>query len=317
MSDRVTGRISVVSVITVCVPSEAARAAIDPVPDGVTVVVWTGEGDPPDGVADTEFLLGGYMAGPVAESVLAAMPRLQVIQLLSAGVERWLPLVPDGVTLCNGRGVHGGATAELAVTGILALTRQLPFFLSEQGAQRCTQQATDDIDGKRLLVLGAGDIGRRIAAALEVFGAESTFVGRTARDGVRSTDELPELLPNADIVAIALPETGATRGLIDAQFLAALPDGAVVANIARGSIIDTDALLVELQTGRLSAFLDVTDPEPLPAGHALWQAPNLIITPHVGGGTHGWEKRGYRLVREQLARFVAGEDLENVVGSEY
>ena len=161
--------------------------------------------------------------------------------------------------------MHGGATAELAVTGILALVRRLPFFLGEQAAQRWSQQATDDVDGKRLLVIGAGDIGHRVAAALEVFGAETTFVGRTAREGVHGTDELPDLLPDADIVLVAIPATDETRGLVDAKFLAALPDGAIVANIARGSIVDTDALLAELQSERLSAFLDVTDPEPLAA----------------------------------------------------
>jgi phosphoglycerate dehydrogenase-like enzyme len=290
---------------------------LEPLPDGVRLLVWDGKNEPPGGIDETEFLLGGYMGGPLAENVLAAMPRLRVIQLLSAGVERWLPLVPEGVTLCNGRGVHGGATAELAVTGILALVRRLPFFLDEQAARRWSQQATDDVDGKRLLVIGAGDIGRRVAAALEVFGAETTFVGRTARAGVHGTDELPDLLPAADIVLVAIPATEETRGLVDTKFLAALPDGAIVANIARGSIVDTDALLAELQAERLSAFLDVTDPEPLPDEHPLWRAPNLIITPHVGGGTHGWERRGYRLVREQLERYVNGAELENVVGDTY
>ena len=303
--------------ITACVPDQASRDQLEPLPDGVRVLVWDGKDDPPEGLADTQFLLGGYMGGPLAESVLAEMPRLEVIQLLSAGVERWLPLVPEGVTLCNGRGVHGGATAELAVTGILALVRQLPFFLGEQAAHRWSQQATDDLDGKRLLVVGAGDIGHRVAAALEVFGAKATFVARTARDGVHGTDELPDLLPGADIVLIAIPATDETRGLVDAKFLAALPDGAIVANIARGTIIDTDALLAELQAERISAFLDVTDPEPLPEDHPLWGAPNLIVTPHVGGGTHGWERRGYRLVREQLERFVKGEQLENIVGEAY
>jgi phosphoglycerate dehydrogenase-like enzyme len=307
----------VVRVITVCVPSPADRDALEPLPDGVRVLVWSGKDDPPDGIADTEFLLGGYMGGPVAESVLASLPRLRVIQLLSAGVERWLPLVPDGVTLCNGRGVHGAGTAELAVAGVLALVRRLPHFLGEQAASRWSPEATDDVDGKRLLILGAGDIARRVAAALEVFGAQTTFVGRTAREGVHGISELPELLPKADIVVVAVPETDATRGLVDADFLAALPDGAILVNIARGRIVHTDALIAELEAGRLSAFLDVTDPEPLPEDHPLWHVPNVIITPHVGGGTHGWERRGYRLVREQIERFAAGQPLENVVGDEY
>lgn len=303
--------------IIACVPSATDREQLGDPPDGVEVLVWNGKGDAPDGIAGTEFLLGGYMSGPAAGEMLAAMPKLRVIQLLSAGVERWLPLVPHGVTLCNGRGVHGGSTAELAVTGILALTRQLPHFLGEQRAGRWSPRHTEAIDGKRLLVLGAGDIGTRAAAALEVFGASTTYVARTARNGVRAIDELPSLLPDADIVLIAVPLTEQTTGLIDADALAALPDGAIVANVARGPILDTDALLAELSSQRLRAFLDVTDPEPLPEDHPLWRAPNLILTPHVAGGTVGWEKRGYRLLREQLERFRDGTELVNVVGTDY
>jgi len=301
----------------VCVPNESARDGVQPVPDGVRLLVWNGKGEPPEGIDATEILLGAYMGGALAETTLAAMPRLRVIQLLSAGVEAWIPIVPKGVLLCNGRGVHGGSTAELAVAGILSLTRRLPHFLAEQSAARWSHEATDDMDGKRVLVLGAGDIGRRAAAALEVFDATVSYVGRSARDGVHGIDELPGLLPESDIVVVALPLTDATHRLLDATFLAALPDHAIVANIARGSIVDTDALLAELTAGRLRAFLDVTEPEPLPPDHPLWRAPGVIITPHVGGGTRGWERRAYRLVRQQIARYVAGEQLTNVVGTEY
>ena len=301
--------------ITVCLPSESSRDQIQPVPDGVHMLVWDGADNPPDGIEATEFVLGGYMAGP--EELFSAMPHVKVVQLLSAGVERWLPHLPEGVTLCNGRGVHGPATAELAVTGILAIIRQLPMFLTEQAEHRWTEVHTEDLDGKRVLVLGAGDIATHIADALAVFGAEITFVARTARDGIRGIDELPSLLPDADILAIALPLTDETSGLIDADALAALPDGAIVANVARGAIVDSEALTAQTTAGRLRAFLDVTDPEPLPADHPLWQAPNVVITPHVGGGTHGWQRRGYRLVREQIERYVAGEELHNVVGATY
>ena len=277
-------------------------------------MIWRGEGEPPDGLADTEFLVAPYMGPALDAAALAEMPRLRVIQLFSAGFETWLPLVPDGVTLCNGRGVHGGSTAELAVAGVLALVRELPHFLDEQRAGRWSPKQTEGTNGKRVLVLGAGDIGRRVATALGAFGAEPILVARTARDGVHAVAELPDLLPQAQIVVLALPATGETRGLVDADFLAALPDGAVVANVARGPIIDTDALLAELTAGRLKAFLDVTEPEPLPAGHPLWSAPNLVLTPHIGGGTHGWQQRGFALVRAQLDRYLAGEPLENVVG---
>ena len=302
--------------VTACLPTQDSADAVGEV-DGVRVLVWNGKDDAPDGIEDTEFFLGGYMGGPIAEQALAQMPRLKVIQLLSAGVEPWLPLVPDGVTLCNGRGVHGGSTAELAVAGLLSVLRGMPRYHDEQAAHRWSPQPGDDLDGKRVLVLGAGDIGRRVAAAVTVFDAECTFVARTAREGVHGIGDLPDLLADADVVVVSLPHTDETHHLVDAGFLAALPDGAIVVNIARGAIVDQAALLAELQAERLSAFLDVTDPEPLPAGHELWDAPNLVLTPHVGGGTSGWRRRGYRLVREQLERYVRGEDLVNVVGTEY
>jgi phosphoglycerate dehydrogenase-like enzyme len=300
----------------ICLPNDDIANEIDLPPD-VRALVWSGEGDPPDGIEDTEFLVGDYMGGTPAQRALAQMPRLQVIQLLSAGVEPWLRLVPDGVTLCNGRGVHGGSTAELATAGLLSLLRELPHFHDEQRAARWSPSQSEDLDGKRVLILGAGDIGQRVARAVGVFDATCTFVARTARDGVHAIGELPDLLPETDIVLVALPHTDETHHLVDAPFLSALPDGAILVNVSRGAIVDTDALLGELQARRLSAFLDVVDPEPLPADHPLWQAPNVLITPHVGGGTSGWRRRGYRLVSEQLRRFVAGEQLVNVVGDSY
>jgi phosphoglycerate dehydrogenase-like enzyme len=302
---------------TVCVPNEAARDGIPPVPEAVRIIMWDGFGDPPAGVADTEFLLGAYMGKPMPVESLAMMPRLRVIQLLSAGIDLWRPVLPEGVLLCNGRGVHGGSTAELAVTGILMLLRHMPHFVSAQQGHAWSPETGESLDGKGLLVLGSGDIGNRVAAALEVFGAVTTRVARTARAGVHGIDELPELLPGADIVLVSVPLTHQTRGLLDARALAALPDGAIVANIARGPIVDTEALADETEAGRLRAFLDVTAPEPLPPEHRLWSAPNVIITPHVGGGTQGWSRRGFQLARDQIARYVAGEMLHNVVSDDY
>jgi phosphoglycerate dehydrogenase-like enzyme len=303
-------------VTTVCLPTAGAAEGVGAI-DGVRVLVWDGKAAPPDGIEETEFYLGGYLGGPLAEQTLARMPKLRVIQLLSAGVEPWLPLVPSGVTLCNGRGVHGGSTAELAVGGLLSVLRDLPRYHDDQAAHRWSPESDDDLDGKRVLILGAGDIGRRIAAALAVFDAQCTFVARTAREDVHGIDELDGLLPVQDIVVVSLPHTSDTHHLVDARFLAALPDGAIVVNIARGTIVDQDALFAELESRRLRAFLDVTDPEPLPTDHPLWDAPGLVLTPHVGGGTSGWRRRGYRLVREQIERYVRGEELANVVGTEY
>ena len=301
--------------ITACVPSVAVAEALAGIERAaeVGVLVWEERDHPPEGLDRVEFLVPPYMAGPLPAEELAGMPRLRVIQLLSAGYDQWQSLVPVGVTLCNGRGIHGGSTAELAVGGLIALLRELPRFYDQQRAGRWDAHRTDGLDGKRVLVLGAGDIGARVATAVGAFGAHATLVGRTARSGVRALDEVPALLPEHEVVVIALPYTPQTDRLVDAAFLARMPDAACLVNVARGAIVDTEALLVELTARRLSAFLDVTDPEPLPERHPLWQAPNLLLTPHVGGGTRGWQERANRLVRAQLERFAAGEPLANVV----
>jgi phosphoglycerate dehydrogenase-like enzyme len=304
-------------VTTICVPDPEARDLLGDLPSGVEVVIWDGTGPPPAGSDDVGLLVARYSMSALTADVLGRLPALKVIQLLSAGVEAWLDRVPDGVLLCNARGVHGGSTAELAVAGMLSVLRQLPRFVQAQRAHEWERTDTDGLDSKRVLILGAGDIGRRIAAAVEVFDAQATFVARHVRDGVHGLDELPDLLPEHDIVVVAIPHTPETHGLVDARFLAAMPDGALFVNIARGPIVDTDALVAELSTQRLHAFLDVTEPEPLPPDHPLWDVPNLVLTPHVGGGTYGWERRAYRLVREQVTRFHNGEPLENVVTDGY
>jgi phosphoglycerate dehydrogenase-like enzyme len=286
-------------------------------PPDIELVVWDGRGEPPGGAERIEFFVGRYDAPPPPAEALAALPQLRVVQLVSAGVEPWLRLVPPGVQLCGGRGVHGASTAELAIAGMLASLRELPRFEDSRRAHQWTRVETEGVTGRRVLVVGAGDIGRRIAAATAILDAEVSLVGRTAREGVHGLDELPGLLPDSDVVALAVPHTPETDRLVDADFLAAMPDGALLVNVARGAIVDTAALLAELSAERLHAFLDVTDPEPLPEDHPLWDAPNLLLTPHIGGGTRGWQRRAYGLVREQLLRFRAGEELANRVEHGY
>jgi phosphoglycerate dehydrogenase-like enzyme len=304
-------------VTTICVPDAEARELLGELPSGMETVIWDGSGPPPDGTGDVSFLVARYDLNAMTADTLAQLHALRAIQLLSAGVEAWLDRVPDGVVLCNARGVHGGSTAELAVAGILSVLRQLPHFVQTQAAHEWARTDTDGLDGKRVLILGAGDIGRRVAAAVEVFDARVTFVARQVREGVHGLADLPGLLPQHDIVVVAIPHTPETHQLVDAAFLAAMPDGALLVNIARGGIVDTDALLAELTARRLNAFLDVTDPEPPPAEHPLWDAPNLVLTPHVGGGTYGWQRRAYRLAREQAIRFHNGEPLKNIVRDGY
>ena len=245
---------------------------------------------------------------------LESLPRLRLVQLLSAGAEKFLGRLPEGVVLCNARGAHTPSTAEWAMAATLAAQRGIPFFVREQDAHRWSFTTHATLVGARVLVVGAGDIGRAIGRMLAGFDAEVTYVARTAREGVRATADLPELLPHADVVILIVPVTPQTRGMVDREFLAAMKDGALLVNAARGVVVDTDALLAELTAGRLRAALDVTDPEPLPAGHPLWSAPGVLITPHVGGEVPQTPARAAVAAVEQMARVVAGEPLANVVG---
>jgi phosphoglycerate dehydrogenase-like enzyme len=168
-----------------------------------------------------------------------------------------------------------------------------------------------------VLLVGYGAIGEAIEARLRPFEVEVVRVARRGRDGVHPIAELPRLLPDADVVILIVPLTAETRGLVDADFLARMKDGALLVNVARGPVVDTDALLAALTSGRLSAAVDVTDPEPLPADHPLWDAPNLLVSPHVGGASSAMWPRAHRLVRDQLHRFADGEPLANVMEGEY
>jgi phosphoglycerate dehydrogenase-like enzyme len=199
------------------------------------------------------------------------------------------------------------------VAATLAAQRGIPHFTREQDAGRWSPRTEHSLVGARVLVVGAGDIGRTIGRMLAGFDVELTWVARTAREGVHAFEELPELLPHADVVVVIVPVTPQTTGMVDAAFLAAMKDDALLVNAARGVVVDTDALLAELTAGRLRAALDVTEPEPLPAGHPLWSAPGLLLTPHVAGAVPDTNARATAAVTEQLARVLAGQPLQNVV----
>ena len=171
----------------------------------------------------------------------------------------------------------------------------------------------DALADKRVLIIGAGGIGQALARRLEGFECEVTLVGRTARDGVHAREELASLVPSADVIVIATPLDDSTRGLVDAVFLSRMRDGALLVNVARGPIVDTEAMLAE--AGRLSFALDVTDPEPLPADHPLWRAPGVLISPHVGGNTTAFLPRIGRVVRQQVERWESGSPLAHVIVS--
>jgi phosphoglycerate dehydrogenase-like enzyme len=284
-------------------------------PAGVDFDVWSG-GDPPGTTDEVEFLVPPFFVAERAD-VLASLPKLRVIQTVTAGVDWVLPHLPAGVVLCDARGVHDTSTAEWAVAAMLAAVRQFPRFILAQAAGRWDYGGTPELAGKTVLIVGYGSIGAAIERRLAPFEVSVLRVARTGRDGVAPIDALPELLPKADVVALVVPLTAATRRLVDAAFLARMKDGALLVNAARGPVVDTDALVAELSSGRLCAALDVTDPEPLPEGHPLWTAPGLLLTPHVAGSTKGFPPRIAALVRAQIERYQAGEPLANVVQGEY
>ena len=254
-----------------------------------------------------------YRFEPGDSAFLDRLPRLRFVQSLTAGVEHLAGRIPPGVTLCSGRGIHNASTAELAVTLILSSLRGIPEFVLAQQRQDWIQQERPALADKRVLIIGYGDIGAAIDRRLTPFEVEVVKVARTARDDVHAMTELPELLPHADVVVVVTPLTDETRNLVDAAFLAAMPDGALLVNVARGGVVDTEALLAALHEGRIHAALDVTEPEPPPQGHPLWAAPNLLLSPHVGGSSSAFLPRAERLIRDQLARFAAGQPLLNQV----
>lgn len=287
-------------------------------PAGIRVDCYRADGDDwPASIADVEFYVLPYMKGAEVLQRSAEMTKLAVIQTLTAGVENFLPHVPDGVTLCNAAGVHDASTAELAVALTLASGRRLDRFARQQPEGRWQPELGRALADQRVLIVGYGRIGQAIERRLAGFEVASvTRVARRARDGeprVHPIEALPELLPEADVVILIAPATPETEGLIGAAELALLPDGALLVNVARGVLVDTDALVAETATGRLRAALDVTDPEPLPADHPLWRIPNVFVVPHVGGASSAFFPRADRLVAAQLRRWVAGEPLENVI----
>jgi phosphoglycerate dehydrogenase-like enzyme len=269
---------------------------------------------PHDRLCDVTFYCLPYMGGAGTVRLIADMPRLEVVQTLSSGVDDVLPAVPPQVMLCNGRGLHHEeGTAELAAALILASLRKLPDFIRQQGQHSWHHSRGASLEGKRVLLVGYGAIGAAAEERLAPFGARFTRVSRSARPGVAPLSQLRKLAMGADIMLVCLALTPETRGLIDRRILAALPTGALIVNVARGPVIDSAALAAELQSGRLSAALDVTDPEPLPPDSTLWGLPNVLITPHVGGDTTTFAERCASFVADQVGRHAAKQKLRNII----
>jgi phosphoglycerate dehydrogenase-like enzyme len=302
--------------VNLWIPDRAGHDAVGKLPDGVSLGLIPRDGELPHAILDAEFLVPGA-GDPRLHELLARMPGLRVIQTLSAGVDRLLPFVPPGVTLCDASGSRDVPVAEWVLAAILASTKLLPELRDRQREHRWEWRKSCELAGSTVMILGYGAIGAAVEARLAPFDVELIRVARHARAGVHAVEDLRSLLPLAEIVVVLLPLTPATTGLLDADLLACLPPGALLVNAARGPILDTEVLLELLQAGRVRAALDVTDPEPLPADHPLWDAPGVLITPHFAGDTVAAERRAFALVGEQVRRYVRQEPLTNVVSHGY
>jgi phosphoglycerate dehydrogenase-like enzyme len=306
-------------VIRVWLPYLPENASL---PEGVAADIWDGGESLPPAADEVEVVVvpPGASAARL-RSVLPRLKNLKVVQTVTAGAENVIPAVPPGVTLCNARGAHTRATAEWTVGAVIAVLRQFPRFALAQRDGYWDHAGSDSVAGKRVLIVGYGSIGEAVERRLAGWEVTIDRVARNHRPAtaegaplVHGLADLPGLLPAADVVVILVPVTDATRNMVNASFLAAMKDGALIVNAARGVIVDGDALLAELTAGRLRAALDVTAPEPLPPGHPLWSAPGLFLTPHVGGFVREWTAAGYTAALAQVARYAAGQPLLNVIG---
>ncbi len=300
--------------LIVSVPTEELAADLGALPDGVELVVW-----PMDGPAPRErfdIVVPPYMS---MSRVLARLEGVEVglVQSQSIGYDGVAGILPEGLVFANAASVHETSTAELAVGLAIAAQRRIDAFARDTAEGRWASQFTHSLADRRVLLLGYGGVGKAVAARLAPFEVELTVVASRARVEermpVHGVDELPGILGDAEIVIVTLPGGDGTRHLVDDAFLSALPEGALLINVGRGSIVDTDALVDHVRRGRIRAALDVTEPEPLPAAHPLWGLPGVLITPHVGGDTSAMAPRIAKLVRTQIERAARGEAPINVV----
>jgi phosphoglycerate dehydrogenase-like enzyme len=282
-------------------------------PEGITLL--SPDNFPLDSadLTQVDMYVPSYMGGANALSYAAKMPNLKILQMLNAGYDDAMAYLRPGLTLCNARGVHDASTAELAVGLAIASRRGFAEFIREQATGTWNHRRFPALSDSKVGIIGFGSIGKEVARKLSGFDVSITAFTQSGRDGTVKIDDLDKHLPQLDIVILILPLSDSSRHMFNAARLASMKDGALIVNVARGPIIETEALIKELNSRRIYAALDVTDPEPLPQGHPLWSAPNLIVVPHVGGNSEAFEPRGRALIESQLKLLAAGNPLEHVV----
>jgi phosphoglycerate dehydrogenase-like enzyme len=253
------------------------------------------------------------MGGRPALEMTQKMPNLKILQVPNAGYDDALEFVRPGITLCNGKSIHDDSTAELAVGLTIASLRGFADFVRNQDKSEWVHTRNKSINDRKIGIVGFGSIGSTIAKMLAGFAVEIVAFTQSGRDNTIAIADLDKHLPTLDVVILILPLTPESKHLFNAKRLALMKDGALLVNVARGPIVETDALVKELNSGRITAALDVTDPEPLPKDHPLWLAKGVLISPHVGGNTTAFEKRAKRLIESQLQLLASGERLNNII----
>jgi phosphoglycerate dehydrogenase-like enzyme len=264
-------------------------------------------------LSEIDFYVPTYMSGAKGLDVVPKMSRLKYLQMPNAGYDDALAYVRPGMTMCNATGVHDDSTAELAVGLALASRRGFGEFAKDQASAIWNHRRFTSFSDSKIGIIGFGSIGKTVAKNLSGFSVQVIAFSKSGRDGSLTIDQLDEHLPMLDIVILILPLNAETKHMFNSHRLSLMKDGALIVNVARGPIIDTNALLEELNSGRLYAALDVTDPEPLPSDHPLWKTKNVLILPHVGGDSTAFESRGRELVASQLKLLVAGKQLNNII----
>lgn len=318
--------------LRVAYPATIPADLLSDFPEGIELI-------PVSDKMDHDVEIDVWIPDPYSKRAMRAWPHLRGVKLvlsLMAGTE-WIPgTVGPHVTICNARGAHNVSTAEWTIAAILAMLRYFPLYFDIQKSQVWKRRIEasqhyaaitgdtrpfhpdvmqEELTGKTVLLVGHGAIGKEIERKLAAFDVKLIRVARRARSEpeVHAVSELDELLPQAGIVVLILPFTPESKGLIGRRQLSLMRQGTLVVNAARGSIVDTDALVEALESRRIRAAIDVTDPEPLPEGHPLWSCPNLLITPHVAGSTPQFAPRALRVAADELRRYMKGEPLSNVV----
>ena len=263
--------------------------------------------------SEVTFYVPTYLGGRPALELTKKMPNLKVLQVPNAGYDDALEFLRPGIALCNGRGIHDDSTAELAVGLTIASLRGFATFVRDQDKGEWVNKNYESINDRKIGIVGFGSIGSTIARMLSGFSVEIVAFTQSGRDNTNAITDLDKHLPTLDVVILILPLTKKSKHLFDARRLALMKDGALLVNVARGPIVDTQALIKELNSGRITAGLDVTDPEPLPKDHPLWKAKGVLISPHVGGNSSAFEKRARKLIESQLNLLAQGKPLNNVI----